>query len=170
MVHSQYGFARSLIAAVVLVGLGGMAQAQTAAPSAAAVATAKELIAVKGSAELFGPVLSGVVDRVKDTFMQMNPNLSKDLNDVAAQLKTELEPRRAALKEEIAKIYASQFTEQELKDALTFYKSPLGQKIVVTEPKVLEASMNYADQWASKLAEEVMKRMRAEMKKKGYDL
>ena len=43
---------------------------------------------------------------------------------------TELLPRRAEIHTEIARGYASQFTEQELKDVLAFYKTPLGKKLI----------------------------------------
>ena len=48
----------------------------------------------------------------------------------------------------MAKIYATEFTEQELKDLVTFYKSPLGQKLLSTEPKAIQLSMGYMNQWA----------------------
>ena len=51
-----------------------------------------------------------------------------------------------------------------------FYKSPLGQKMLVQEPLVLDEAFNYVQQWAPRLGEEVMNRFRAEMKKKGHDL
>jgi hypothetical protein len=53
---------------------------------------------------------------------------------------------------------------------LVFYKSPLGRKVVTEEPKILDDGFNRIQQWANKFSEEVMGRMRAEMKKKGYDL
>ena len=60
--------------------------------------------------------------------------LSKDLNEVAAKLRTELAPRGSELLDQMAKLYAAAFTEQELKDALAFYKSPLGKKVITEEP------------------------------------
>ena len=102
--------------------------------------------------------------------MQTNPALGKELNDVAAQLRTEYAPRASQLVDQVAQLYARTFTEQELKDALTFYKSPLGRKIVNEEPKVLDDGFRRIQQWANKFSEEVMSKMRAEMKKKGYDL
>jgi hypothetical protein len=168
MVDRDYRCAWAAVLALALIGLAGIAQAQT--PSPTAIASARELIALKGSANMFDAVLPGVVTRVKNSFLQTNPNLSKDLNEVSAQLITELSPRLTGLKDDVAKLYASQFTEQELKDALAFYKSPLGQKIVANEPKILDQSVISVDQWASKLTDEVMTKMRAEMKKKGHDL
>ena len=45
------------------------------------------------------------------------------------------------MQQELTRIYAAHFTEQELKDALAFFKTPLGKKLISEEPKALEASM-----------------------------
>jgi hypothetical protein len=79
-------------------------------------------------------------------------------------------PRSSQLSDQVAELYARTFTEQELKDVLTFYKSPLGKKIINEEPKILDDGFQRIQQWTNKFSEEVMGRMRAEMKKKGYDL
>ena len=71
---------------------------------------------------------------------------------------------------EVAKLYAMRFTEQELKDALAFYKSPLGRKLLAEEPNLLDQSMKNAQTWADKLSEEVIAKMRTEMKKRGHEI
>ena len=63
-----------------------------------------------------------------------------------------------------ARIYASHFTEPELKQLLTFYQSPLGRKVIAEEPAAANESMAMAGSWADKLSEEVINKMRAEMK------
>ena len=67
----------------------------------------------------------------------------------------------------MAKIYASDFTEQELKDLNAFYKTPVGQKLLAQEPKSVQASMAYMQQWAQNFNETVMGEFRSEMKKRG---
>ena len=44
---------------------------------------------------------------------------------------------------EAAKLYAARFTEQELKDMVAFYKSPLGKKMIAQEPQVLDETFNF---------------------------
>jgi uncharacterized protein len=146
----------------------GPARAQT--PSAGALAAAKELVEIKGGAGMFDPVISGIVDQTRAMLLQTSPQLSKDLADVAAQLRTEFASRRAELINEASRQYAQQFTEQELKDAVAFFKTPLGRKIVAQEPGILDGTFNFIQQWAPKTAEEILARFRAEMKKKGHDL
>ena len=42
-----------------------------------------------------------------------------------------------SLKDEIAKIYASEFTSQELKELTTFYKTPVGKKAALLLPHLM---------------------------------
>jgi hypothetical protein len=163
--------ARRTRAAVVVFSIAmftELASAQEPAPPT--VALAKELIVLKGSTQLWDAVVPGVIEQAKGVFLQTNPALGRELNEVAAQLRTEYAPRASQLVDQVAQLYAQTFTEQELKDALAFYKSPLGKKIVREEPKVLDDGFRRIQQWTNRFSEEVMGRMRAEMKKKGYDL
>jgi hypothetical protein len=162
-----------LAVAAILTGLActGIAGAQTAAsPSPAAIAAAKELVMLKGGANMFDPLIPGVIESVKNTYVPTNPQLIQPLNEVAAQLRKDYEPKRAEILNEVSRIYAQHFTEQELKDLVAFYKTPLGQKMITQEPIALDQSLKAAQDWASKFSDEVLQRFRAEMKKKGYTL
>ena len=159
---------RTVMLALVLSACVATAHAQQ--PSAAAIATAKELITVKGAAALYNPLIPGVVEQAKGVFLQTNPMLAKPLNDVAAKLRAEYAARNAEVLNDMATLYASHFSAQELKDALNFYKSPLGRKMIAEEPKVLDQAMKNAQVWADRLSQEIISRMRAEMKKLGHDI
>ena len=131
---------------------------------------AKEIIVAKGAAAIYNPIVGSMVERTRVVFQQSNPMIGRDLSEVAGRLVTEFAPRTAEVVNEVAKLYATRFTEQELKDILAFYKSPLGKKVIVEEPAVLDESLRNAEAWASKLSGEIMNRFRAEMKKKGHEL
>jgi hypothetical protein len=161
---------RACAVAAALLALCGHSFAQQAKPSAAAIATAKEIVAIKGGDSLFGPLIPNVIAQGKAMFEQQNPALGKDLGTVAAKLRTELGPRIQEVNDELAKAYAAHFTESELKEMLAFYKSPLGRKMITEEPKALAQGMNFAQDWARKFSEEVLTKYRAEMKKMGHDL
>ena len=160
---------RAIAIAAALLAAGAPAYAQQK-PSSAAIATAKQIIDIKGAAGLFNPLISGVIEQVKSLYVQQNPSLVKEINEVAATLRAEFAPRRAEVIDEVARLYATHFTEQELKDLLAFYSSPLGKKMITEEPRAIEQSMAFAQNWANKLSDEVIAKMRAEMKKKGHDI
>lgn len=163
--------ARSACAALVVfaaVAMAGPVRAQQT--SLAGISLANEILDAKGSMNIFEPLVPGVVEQAKSVFQQTNPNLSKDLEEVALALRKEFAPRHAGLRAEVAKIYASRFTEQELRDTLAFYKSPLGKKLLAEEPPFVERTLQTAQDWANRLSEEVLNKFRAEMKKKGHNL
>ena len=71
----------------------------------------------------------------------------------------------------MAKIYATDFTEQELKDLLAFYKSPLGQKLLEQEPKSISGQPRTTCSTGRQLlARRSTTKFRDEMKKRGKDL
>ena len=97
--------ARPAALAIMLATIGPAANAQQ--PSAAAMSTAKELIAVAGATSLFGPLVAGVVEQAKVLYLQQDPSLAKDLNEISAQLRTELQPRFSELNDEVARLSRS---------------------------------------------------------------
>ncbi len=168
IMKSLCGAIRAVLLGLALIALAAPGWAQQPSPNA--VTLAKEIIAAKGAAAMYDPIVPGIIDRVRLMLLQTNPMLSKDLGEVAGNLRAEYASRSAELLDEVAKLYASRFTEQELKNALAFYKSPLGKKIVAEEPKILDDSLERVRAWQDKFGIEMMAKMRAEMKKKGHDL
>jgi hypothetical protein len=139
-------------------------------PSAAALASAKEVVDVTSAGSLFNPLIAGVIEQARILFLQQNPALNKDLTELATKMRTDLAPRLEELKSEVARLYATSFNEQELKDILAFYKSPAGKKLLQEQPNIVENSMKFAQDWANKLSDQVIGNMRDEMRKKGHAL
>ena len=156
--------------ALLAVAKPALAQAPAARPSPAAILIAKQIVELKGAKELYEPLVRGVIQKVKNQFMQTNFMYAKDLNEIANNLEREYSPRINELVDASARIYASYFTEAELKEILTFYQSPVGRKLIAEEPKALEASMANAGDWGDKLSDDIIAKMRQEMKKRGHDI
>ena len=162
-------------AGLALALIAAPAMAQTAAPaakppSAAAIGYAKELLTLKKASAMYADAVPSMVAQTKNTLMQSNLNYQKDLNEVAVIVAKNLAGREKEIGDGMAQVYASEFTEQELKDLVTFYKSPLGAKLLVTEPRAIQFSMSYMNQWAQNFAEVINGQFRAEMKKRGKDI
>jgi hypothetical protein len=168
--------AAGLVLAFGLAPLSAGAQQQPPAlpqlkpASPGAIAAAKELLAMKNASAMYANAVPGLVERTKTTLMQSNLNYQKDLNEVAVIVAKNLAGREKEITDAMAQIYAKEFTEQELKDLVTFYKSPLGQKLLSTEPKAIGESMAYMNRWAQQFAETVNGEFRAEMRKRGKEI
>ncbi len=138
--------------------------------SPAALAAAKEILTMKNANAMYAAAVPNIVDQTKNALVQSNLNYQKDLNEVAIIVAKNLAGKEQEIGEGMAKIYANEFTEQELKDLVTFYKSPLGQKLLVTEPRAIQFSMSYMNQWGQVFAQTVNEQFRAEMKKRGKEI
>ena len=119
---------------------------------------------------MYASAVPNIVQRTKDQLLQNNLNYQKDLNEVAAVVAQKLAGREKEIGDGMANVYANEFTEQELKDLVTFYKSPLGQKLLTAEPRAIQFSMSYMNQWAQNFAETVNGEFRAEMRKRGKQI
>ena len=145
--------AAALAMALVLIVAPAIAQqAPPAAPgkpgSPAALAAAKEILTMKSASAMYTNAVPSLVERTKTTLLQSNLNLQKDLNEVAIIVATNLAGREKEIADGMAQIYTNEFTEQELKDLVTFYKTPLGQKLLANEPRAIQGSMGYMQLWA----------------------
>jgi len=169
VIKALHRVVHAIAVATVVIALGSPVSAQQK-PSPAAIAAAKEIITITGATSLFTPLIPGVIEQAKILFLQQDPALNTDLSAVATQLRAQLAPRLSEITDHVARLYASNFTEQELKDLLAFYKSPLGIKLVKDQPVIADESLRFAQDWANKLSEEVVGMMRTEMKKKGHNL
>jgi hypothetical protein len=165
--------AAGLALGLVLATLPATAQ-QGAPPlkpaTPAAIAAAKEILAMKNVSMMYANAVPKVVQQTKDVLLQNNLNYQKDLNEVAVVVAQKLAGREKEIGDGMAQIYANEFTEQELKDLVTFYKSPLGQKLLASEPRAVQFSMSFMNQWAAQFAEAVNAEFRAEMRKRGKQI
>ncbi len=166
---SAVGLAVSLALAAAPVAAQQPAPA-TKPASAAAIAAAKEILVMKNVAAMYASAVPAIVDQTKNSLLQSNLNYQKDLNEVAVVVAQNLAGREKEIGDGMAQIYASEFTEQELKDLVTFYKSPLGQKLLVNEPRAIQSSMAFMNQWARQFGDFVNGQFRAEMRKRGKEI
>ncbi len=134
--------------------------------SPAALAAAREILALKNAAAMYQAAVPNIVEQTKNALIQSNLNYQKDLGEVAVIVAKNLAGREKEIGEGMAQVYANEFSEQELKDLVTFYKSPLGQKLLSTEPRAIQFSMSYMNQWALAFAGTVNEAFREEMKKR----
>ena len=138
--------------------------------SPAAIAAAKEILTMKNAAAMYANAVPNLVQQTKNVLLQSNLNYQKDLNEVAEIVAKNLAGREKEIGDGMAQVYANEFTEQELKDLVTFYKSTLGQKLLASEPRAIQLSMSYMNQWAQAFAEVINGQFRAEMKKRGKEI
>jgi hypothetical protein len=173
---------RILPAAGLALGLalaGQPAHAQQPQPQAApslkpatpaCLAAAKEILQMKNASAMYANAVPTLVQQTRDQIMSTNLNYQKDLNEVAPIVAQKLAGREKEIGDGMAQIYCNEFSEKELTDLVAFYKSPLGQKLLASEPRAIQFSMSYMNGWAQNFSEIVNGEFRAEMRKRGKQI
>ena len=107
---------------------------------------------------------------MQQSILQVRPQIVKELDDVLVQLKPEFDGQRAEMITTAAKIYARALSEADMKDALAYFKSAAGQRYVAAQPVMLDQLFNEMQTASQKISEELMKRVREELKKRKIDI
>jgi uncharacterized protein len=158
------------ILAVTLI-LGGPAAAQTASPEA--VAAARELVLVMRAAEQFKTILPLIMRQLKPAIVQGRPEVERDFDammPVLQEMMTAQNETIAMLVDDIAMIYARNFTVDEMRRVTAFYREPVGQKFLDKMPVITQESMTAGQEFGRAIALELQKRMVEELRKRGHKI
>ena len=138
-------------------------------PSPAAIESANKLIinlGLKQSLEVVVPTLFGEFEK---NVVATRPELKDPLHEVLVSLVPEFSKGEPGVLNEVARVMASKLSDAEIKEVLAFYESPTGKKFVAAEPAFVNALQSAGTAWRQKLADDLLTRVREELKKKGVD-
>ncbi|CAD5109317.1 DUF2059 domain-containing protein [Zestomonas carbonaria] len=131
---------RALCTAVLLVGMSG----QVLADAASHAANAERFLKLAHADKLTVPVYAQVQQMFAQRFAQAQAPESKKALLEGYQAKANAALDKAVgwdkVKPDMIKLYTGAFTEQELKDLLAFYESPLGKKVLAKMPELTAQS------------------------------
>lgn len=137
---------RVLCASVALACASGQVLAATASHNAAA----EKFLALANADKLGTPVYMQVQQMFAQRFAQTKAPATKQpvLESYQAKANAALDNAIGwnKLKPKMVDLYTQTFTEQELKDLVKFYESPLGKKVLREMPKVTQQSAQLTQQ------------------------
>ncbi len=157
-----------------IAALAAAAFIACAAPAAAQTSTqmvaARQLVEVSGAVAVYEGFPVSILEQAAGRLVVTNqdPKFRAALVEVVTALRPEFANRKAEMIEQTAAIYATRFTEAELKEITAFYATPTGKKLVAELPKVAEATLFKIREIGDKISTEVTSRLREEMKKRGF--
>jgi hypothetical protein len=162
--------AAALRAGALFIALAASSAAMAQTTTPANFALARDVVVASGATRAFQGVIPSILQQSLGVFVQQNPDLTKDLTETVKAMSPDFEKRVTEIVDIVAGVYATRFTEAELKDILTFYRSASGKKLVAQLPGVLEESFVKTQEWSAKISEQIVVRLRADMKKKGHTI
>lgn len=139
-------------------------------PTAAHLQLARDLVAVNGEGRAFDGIIPNIVEGAERRYLQTNPDLAKPLREAAVQVASDLDKRKSEIIDLLAMAYASHFNEAELKEAITFFRTSTGTKLVQDRPVIVQEAVQGIQAWGAQLNAQASDLIRAEMKKRGIEL
>jgi hypothetical protein len=157
-----------LAAAAFAVGLSTAAFAEDYAKDH--LAAAKAAIEASHVNDGFDNILIGVTQQTKAMLVRTNPAISGQIDEVTNTAAIGLAARRPDLDRQVQEIWAARFSKGELEEITKFYSSPVGQKLSKETNGIVRMTAVAAEVWQQKLGQELLTKVREEMKKRGFDL
>lgn len=107
-------------------------------------------MSLTGFDSMVDPLIESITGQFRIGFeSNLGEKLPSDAAEAIKVVNTALVRNQAALRDEVAGVYETHFTEQEIDEMISFYKSPVGEKLsasgVIFQTAISEAS----DRWSS---------------------
>jgi hypothetical protein len=168
-------------AGILLLAIGfgwadAPASAQTAPPPGKAavepdrLAAARDLLQATNTEAQFATVIPMMFSQLKQSMPPSNPNMQGELDQVFTEVEKQFLVRRNEVLDQIAVLYAQRFTVEEMKALSDFYRSPMGQKFIQAMPELTAEAMKMGNAWGRRIALDAERKVREEMKKRGFEL
>jgi hypothetical protein len=109
-------------------------------------------------------LLNQSIDQMLDMQVKQNPQIGQFRTQMKAFLSKYMS--WASMKDDMIKIYTDEFTEQELKDLLAFYQTPLGKKTIQKMPKLMAKGAELGQARVQQHLPELQQAIQAEATKK----
>lgn len=165
-----------LVAAYLAFGFATPAAAQdTPRPGATEVtpdrlAAARDLLQATNTEAQFATVIPMMFGQLKQAMPPSNPKMQDELNTVFEEVEKQFVVRRGEVLDQIAILYAQRFSVEEMKALADFYRSPMGQKFITAIPELTAEAMKMGNAWGRRIAMDAERKVREEMRRRGFDL
>lgn len=157
----------SMIAGILLL-LVCSASAET--PSPEAMATARKLVVILKIADQYRALLPQLLLKQRPVVAQDRPEIERDYDAMTAPGAEIYAPFFAAMIDQIAAVYATTFTLDELRQIEAFYAQPAGQKLLAQADALAQATAQIAQDASQKAADQLKQRLIEALRQKGHKL
>ncbi|MFM9974100.1 MAG: DUF2059 domain-containing protein [Beijerinckiaceae bacterium] len=149
--------------------------APQAAPAEAAIApshlaVAREVVLGSGLARNFESMVPQIAEQIRSGFSRTRPEIIKDMEESLKSLIVEYSKQSDLMVTASARLYAKRLSEAELREISTFLKTPSGQKYISSQSEVLNELFAEMQVFSQALGNELMDRLRSDLRKKNIQL
>lgn len=175
-INAMIGLARRvavvLAAALVLASAAATgafaAQSQEVPPER--LALARQYVDLTDKAGIYEGTLVQTAMETLHTITSQNPELAGPANDAIGKVLESYKGHKGDLLDQFARVYALNYTDDELKQIVAFYSTPVGQKLAKTSVQVNTDLQKVMQLFDANVKPEFYAKVRAQMKAAGYNL
>jgi hypothetical protein len=157
----------SIIAGMLLFSICA-APAQT--PSPDAMKAARGLVTTMKLADQYKAILPGILLSLKPALVQDRPEIERDYDAMMPMITEAFTPYYAAMADDIAAVYAKNFSPGELREMEAFYLQPVGQKLLEKAQAITQQTTQVGQDASRKAAEDLRARLTEALRQKGHKL
>ena len=144
------------------------AAAQEIAPEHLAIA--RKYVDLTDKSGVFATMLlSTAVDTMK-TIVSLNPELVEPTDKAITKTLDSYRGKNGDLLDQFARVYALNFSQEELQQIVDFYSSPVGQKLAIANATLNESIQSVVGVFDANLRREFYAKVRAELKAAGFNV
>ncbi len=161
-------FRRLSITACMLLCSICVANAQSHSPDT--MAAARGLVTTMKLPDQYRALLPGILLGLKPALVQDRPEIERDYNAMMPMIVEAFAPYYTAMLDEVAAVYASNFTAEEMRQIEAFYRQPVGQKLLAKSAAVTQQALQVSQDSSRKAAEDLRGRLVEALRQKGHKL
>lgn len=159
---------RVLTIAGVLLLLACNASAQGPAPEA--MSAARKLVLTLKIADQYRAQLPQLLLRLRPLVAQDRPEIERDYDAMTAPGAEIYTPLLASMVDQVASLYAQNFSVDELRQIEAFYAQPAGKKFLEKSDALAQASAQISQEVSQKAADDLKQRLIEALRQKGHKL
>ncbi|HTJ57597.1 MAG TPA: DUF2059 domain-containing protein [Devosiaceae bacterium] len=134
------------------------------------LALARKYVDLTDKVDVYGTTVANVAARTLQQILRLNPNLQQQATDAVTEVVKTYKDQRSTLMDQVARIYAQHFTQDEMQQIVNFYSSPAGQKLASQNFAINQELQKVMALFQVNVATEFYAKVRADLKTKGVTL
>jgi hypothetical protein len=160
--------ATAVLALSLALGAAAPALSQEISPDQ--LALARKYVDLTNKAQIYEAILATTAEQTSKLLSQHNPDLTDKIDAAIGKILETYKGKNDELFNQLARIYAATFTQDELQQMVTFYESPVGQKLATSAFDINRDSGKVMQLYAYNFGTEFVSKVRAELKAEGLKL
>lgn len=134
------------------------------------LAIARKYVDLTNKAQIYQAILAQTAAQTSKLLSQQAPDITDKIDDTIGKMLETYKDKDDELFNQIARIYATTFTQDELTQYVTFYSTPAGQKLAESAFNINRDVGKVMQVFAYNFGTEFVSKVRAELKAQGYKL